>query len=249
MTTYKFQTILSSVFVFAWMGSSLAFAQAEYKLKGDVGAALYRTPAITRTADNSNTVMPYVYADFGPFYARINTLGYKATPLGTGYLEVATRITLEGYQSAQAGIADRASPLPVGLGTFQKTAYGAFFLYDFYDPKSGGNLLDLTYAAKFRVGHVNFYPQIGIERRSAQYVQHLYGINATEATASHLPTYSAHSSTVPNVGLTAEYALSPHYSLTYQLRKKWLDKSITDSPLVNATGQTTSFLAVTRSFQ
>jgi outer membrane protein len=245
----KRKTLQATLFSVAFICASSVCAQTEYTLKGDVGAAVYRTPAITHTTENGNTVLPYAYADYGPFYARINTLGYKAMPLGAGHLELAARVTLEGYKSSQAGISERTSPLPIGLGTFQKTAYGAFFAYGFYDPNSGGSLADLMYAAKFQVAGVNFYPQLGVERRSPKYVQHLYGVSAAEASASGLSAYSAQSSTSPNVGFTAEYALNQNYSVSYQLRKKWFDTSITNSPLVIAHSQTTSFLAFTRSFK
>lgn len=245
----KRKTLQATLFSVAFICASSVCAQTEYTLKGDVGAAVYRTPAITHTTENGNTVLPYAYADYGPFYARINTLGYKAMPLGAGHLELTARVTLEGYKSSQAGISERTSPLPIGLGTFQKTAYGAFFAYGFYDPNSGGSLADLMYAAKFQVAGVNFYPQFGVERRSAKYVQHLYGVSAAEASASGLSAYSAQSSTSPNVGFTAEYALNQNYSVSYQLRKKWFDTSITNSPLVIVHSQTTSFLALTRSFK
>jgi len=245
----KRKTLQATLFSVAFICASSVCAQTEYTLKGDVGAAVYRTPAITHTTENGNTVLPYAYADYGPFYARINTLGYKAMPLGAGHLELTARVTLEGYKSSQAGISERTSPLPIGLGTFQKTAYGAFFAYGFYDPNSGGSLADLMYAAKFQVAGVNFYPQFGVERRSAKYVQLLYGVSAAEASASGLSAYSAQSSTSPNVGFTAEYALNQNYSVSYQLRKKWFDTSITNSPLVIAHSQTTSFLALTRSFK
>ena len=230
------------------MNTASIWAQNSNSLQGDVGAAMYRTPAITHTTDSSNTVLPYVYADYGPFYARINTLGYKVTPLGLGHLELSARVSFEGYKSAQGGISDRKSPLPIGVGTFQKTAYGAFFAYNFYDPNSGGNLLDLMYAAKFRAGGVHFYPQIGVERRSAKYVQHLYGVSAAEATASGFAAYSGQSSISPNIGLTAEYPLAINLNLSYQVRKKWLDNAVTQSPLVNAKSQTTSFIALTHHF-
>jgi MipA family protein len=245
----KHQTLQATLFSVVLMCASSVCAQTEYTLKGDVGAALYRTPGITRSMEGSNAVLPYAYADYGPFYARINTLGYKAMPLGAGHLELAARVTLEGYKSSQAGIVDRTSPLPIGLGTFQKTAYGAFFAYGFYAPNSGGSLVDLMYAAKFQVAGVNFYPQLGVERRSAKYVQHLYGVSTAEAVASGLSAYSAQSSTSPNLGLTAEYALNQNYTLSYQLRKKWFDTGITNSPLVTAHSQTSSFLALTRSFK
>ncbi len=247
--TTQIQKIRNALLSSLLLSVTAVWAQDAASLKGDVGAAVYRTPAITRTTQGSNTVLPYVYADHGPFYARINTLGYKAMPLGAGHLEVAVRVTQEGYKSAQAGIGDRSNPLPVGVGTFQKTAYGAFFAYSLYDPSSGGNLVDLMYAAKFRVAGISVYPQLGLERRSAKYVQHLYGVNAAQATASGLSIYSAQSSMSPNLGFTAEYPLNDRYSVTYQLRKKWFDSGTTNSPLVNSQSQTTSFLALTRSFK
>ncbi len=159
--TTQIQKIRNALLSSLLLSVTAVWAQDAASLKGDVGAAVYRTPAITRTTQGSNTVLPYVYADHGPFYARINTLGYKAMPLGAGHLEVAVRVTQEGYKSAQAGIGDRSNPLPVGVGTFQKTAYGAFFAYSLYDPSSGGNLVDLMYAAKFRVAGISVYPQLG----------------------------------------------------------------------------------------
>jgi outer membrane protein len=242
----KIRTALGACLLISAAG---VWAQDPYTLQGDVGAAMYRTPAITRSTEGSNTLLPYAYADYGSFYARINTLGYKAMPLGAGHLEISARLTLEGYKSSQAGIGDRTSPLPIGLGTFQRTAYGAFFAYSLYDANSGGNLIDLMYAAKFQVAGLNVYPQLGVERRSAKYVQHLYGVSAAEASASGLSAYSAQSSTSPNVGFTVEYALNQNYSVSYQLRKKWFDTGITNSPLVIAHSQTTSYLALTRSFK
>jgi outer membrane protein len=168
--------------------------------------------------------------------------------MGAGHLELATRITLEGYQSAQAGIADRAQPVPLGVGTFQETRYGAFFLYDFHDATSGGNLFDASYVAKFEIANLSVYPILGFERRSARYVQHLYGITASESAASGLSSYSPRASLNPNAAIMAYYPLSPEWGVTYQLRKRWLDASITDSPLVTAKSQTSSFLAVTRTF-
>ena len=249
MITLNAVKLASILVLTSLLSSSIAFAQNEYALKGDVGAAVYHTSAITRTVDSSNAVLPYVYADYGPFYARINTLGYKAMPLGAGHLELATRITLEGFSSAQAGITDRASPMPVGVGTFQKTAYGAFFAYAFHDSTSGGSLLDLTYAAKFKVAGFSFYPQLGVERRSAKYVQHLYGVSAAESVASGLTAYAGQSDVAPNAGITVSYPLTANYSMSYQFRKKWFDTAITDSPLVHNKDQQSSFLALTREFQ
>ena len=220
------------------------------QLQGDVGIALYRTPPITRAAGDANVVLPYAFADYGNFFARVDTFGVKLMPLGAGSLELSGRLSFEGYKSVgYNGIQERSRPVPVGLSTFQETPYGAFFLYSFYDVTSGGTLLDALYAAEFKLGAMTIYPQLGLERRSAKYVQHLYGVSALENAVSKLDVYNPGNSLSPNFGVAFAYPLENDYSLTLQVRKKWLDSSITDSPLVNSKSQLSSFLSLTRSFK
>jgi outer membrane protein len=220
------------------------------QLQGDVGIAFYRTPPITRAAGDANVVLPYAFADYGNFFARVDTFGVKLMPLGAGSLELSGRLSFEGYKSVgYNGIQERSRPVPVGLSTFQETPYGAFFLYSFYDVTSGGTLLDAFYAAEFKLGAMTIYPQLGLERRSAKYVQHLYGVSALENAVSKLDVYNPGNSLSPNFGVAFAYPLENDYSLTLQVRKKWLDSSITDSPLVNSKSQLSSFLSLTRSFK
>lgn len=226
-----------------------AWAQEKPQLHGDVGAAVYRTPAITRTADRGTVVLPYIYADWGRWYGRVDTFGFKALPLGAGHLELAARVSFEGYRPANAAFDKRSTPLPIGLGTFQETPYGAFIAYAFHDANSGGTLLDLSYAAEFGSGRLHVYPQVGIERRSARYVRHLYGVGAAEATRAAIPTYSPGSSLSPNAAVAVDYELTKTVKVTAQVRRRWLDSSISASPLANTRTQTSGLLALTRTFQ
>lgn len=226
-----------------------AAAQTAERLQGDVGLGLYNTPAITRTVDKSTSVLPYLYADLGRFYARVNTFGYKAVPMGNGHVELAARVSFEGYRSADRGIGERSDPVPVGLGTFQETPYGAFFLYAFRDTVSGGTLLDLMYAAELSAGPFQLYPQLGMERRSARYVQHLYGVSATEATQSGLSRWAPGSAVSPYIALAAQWPLQADLNLTFQVTKKWLGRGLTDSPLVDSSSQTSGLLALTHVFK
>lgn len=229
--------------------ASPTWAQSEARLHGDVGLALYSTPPVTRSTDNGKTVLPYLYADYGNFYARVNTFGYKVAPLGAGHLELSTRISFEGYRATDHGIGNRAKPVPIGLSTFQETPYGAFFAYGFHDTVSGGNLMDLMYATELNAAPVHVYPQIGLERRSARYAQHLYGVSAAEAAGSGLASYTPGSATSPYLGLALEYPLQKDLNLSWQITKKWLGKGITDSPLVNTSSQTSGLLALTHVFR
>ncbi len=228
--------------------ATAAWSQAAPKLEGDIGRAAYRTPPVARTADRSTVVLPYVYADYGAFYGRVDTFGYKATPLGKGHLELAARVSVEGYRPGDAAFGKRATPVPIGLGTFQETPYGAFFAYGFHDATSGGTLLDLSYAAEFSVGPLHVYPLAGIERRSARYVDHLYGVNAAEALRAGVAAYSPGASTTPSAGIALDYPVAERLKLTAQVRRRWLDRSITASPLVDAKAQTSGLVAIARSF-
>jgi outer membrane protein len=226
-----------------------AFAQASPPLTGDVGFAVYKTPAISRATEQANAVLPYVYADRGPLYARVDTFGYKLVPMGVGHLEVATRLSFEGYRANIAGIEQRVRPKPIGLGTFQETPFGAFIVYTFHDTSSGGSLLDASYAAELGVGDIRVYPQVGWERRDRKYVNALYGVSVAEAQKSGLASYAAGTSHSPNAAIALEYPLVDNFKLIFQYRRRWLDKPIYDSPLVNVKQQTSGFIAITQTFQ
>ena len=225
------------------------WAQTNSQLHGDLGVAVFRTPAITSTTDKSNAVLPYVYADYGAWYGRIDTFGYRVVPMGKGYLELAARVSLEGYRPSNPAIDKRSNPIPIGLGSFQKTPYGAFFLYGFGDPVSGGTLVDVFYAVEFGLGPLHVYPQVGFERRGASYVQHLYGVSAAESVRSGAPIYSPGSSVTPKAAIAIDYELMKSLKLTGEIERRWLDESIYHSPLVNSRTQTKGFLALTRTFQ
>lgn len=218
------------------------------KIEGDIGWATYRTPAIARTSDKAQTFLPYVYADYGNYYARVDTFGYKLMPIATGHLELTARLSFENYAPKNTAIKSRSRPVPLGIGTFQETPYGALFGYAYKDAVSGGTFLDGTYAAELTVSQLKIYPQIGLERRSKKYVQHLYGVNDQEALSSGMMAYTPTNSWIPSVAVAFEYPLGGDLKLTYQVKKKWLDKSIYASPLVDVKSQTSSMLGMSMAF-
>ena len=67
-----------------------------YKLTGDVGAAVYGTQSIIRGKNNQTTVLPYLFTDYGRFFARVDTFGMKTLPIGNGYLELVGRVSQDG---------------------------------------------------------------------------------------------------------------------------------------------------------
>jgi outer membrane protein len=232
--------------------SSAGAAEFANRLSGDVGAAVYDTRGVVRGQGNDALVLPYAYADSGRTYVRVDTLGVKTWAVGWGHLEAAARVSLEGYDPsdpALAGVGRRSSPAPVGIGTFQATPWGGVFLYGFRDLTSGGSLLEATYAAKLPLGPATLYPSVGVERRSARYVDHLYGVSTAESAASGLPAYAPGASTWPVATLTAQLPVLQDWAVVVQGRRKWLDRATSDSPLVARHVQDSGFIALAYHFR
>jgi outer membrane protein len=248
-TCYCFAVAVTTIFPASFaLANESAFSQ---QIVGDVGGALYRTTNLVRgTVDK--TMLPYAYFDYGGFFARVDTFGFKAMPLGIGFVEVVGRVSLEGFKGNAAsgrGINDRGNPLPIGLGSHQQTSIGDFFVYGFHDFTSGGSLFESDYAVEFKVGSWVFYPSVGVEYRSARYVRHLYGVSSENASAGAYTVYSPGASLAPNLGLALEIPITGNWILTAQLRRKWFDNAVTSSPLVNRKSQDSSFIALNYRFE
>jgi MipA family protein len=215
---------------------------------GDVGGLVAISQVIVKGADNSTTALPYVYGDWGRFYARVDTLGVKMLPLGDGHIELAMRVSTEGFKSSKTAYpaaGDRSAPLPIGLGTFQRTALGGVFAYAMHDPQSGGQFGELNWAGKVDVGPVKLYPQLGVQYRSADYVRHLYGIDTAQSQATGLSIYRPGASFTPMATLQATVPLNGPWALQLQTRYRRLDDAVAHSPLVNRSSQVSGFAAVT----
>lgn len=228
-------------------------APISYQLTGDVGAAVYGTQSLIRGKNNEATALPYLFADYGRFFARVDTFGIKTLPIGNGYLELVGRVSQEGWRANIAplgGLTDRKRPLPVGIGTFQQTPYGAFMVNAFVDAgSSGGSLLEATYAAEVKLGRLSLYPQLGVERRSAKYTNYLYGVTSTESLASGYAVYNAVASTTPVLGLAADYSFTENWIVNLQVRRKWQDSAITNSSLVVRKTSDTAYMGLSYRFR
>ena len=220
-------------------------------LVGGLGGAIYGTSNATSRHGVSPSVLPYAYFDYERFFVRVDTLGVKTLPIGAGYLELVGRISLEGVHGSPSGNQNgrRSNPLPLGIGTFQETSVGGFFLYTFYDPRSGGALLEATYAAEIPLRGLTLYPQAGIEHRTMRYVRHLYGVSAADAAASGSGAYKPDGATTPVLSLAADIPLAGAWALNLQVRRAWSNRTIRDSPLYVRGRQDSGFIAISYNFK
>lgn len=239
--------IAAAAIAAALLGPAAALAQSSGPT-GDFGLAAYSRTEIVRTSGNTVTILPYVFGEWGSFFGRLDTFGYRALPLGSGHLELVGRVSTEGWKADTAslrGLGDRAAPVPLGIGTFQRNNYGALIVYAMHDLTSGGQFVEGLLATKFDVGPVGIYPLLGFEYRSAAYVRHLYGVDAAQSAASGTARYSPGASLLPMAGLAATLPITGAWALQLTWRHRWLDSAITRSPIVGTASQESGHIGLT----
>jgi outer membrane protein len=227
--------------------NALAEATLPNRIQGDVGGAVYTSTNPVRGTANTYIAIPYAYLDDGRFFARFDTFGIKTVPLGYGHIELLGRINLDGFRTNNAtlrGIHERKNSLPLGIGTFQETPIGGFFLNAFYDANSShGQLYELIYASKFNVRNTVVYPMFGFEHFTADYTRYFYGVSPTEAKNSLYPTYTPKANTTTMLGMDWEIPVANDWNVNVYMMRRWLGSAITQSPLVNSRTQDEAFFA------
>jgi outer membrane protein len=228
------------VALFGILLSFNAFADGvfQYRLQGDVGGFITTAQSPVRADTIRPLLLPYAYIDYGRAFVRINTFGIKTLPLGYGYLELVGRIKFDGFHAGSRpllkGIGTRQNSAPVGLGSFQLTPIGGFFLYAFRDEnRSKGDIYEATYAAEFNLGKLTLYPQIEFEHFSKGYTQYFYGVSTFEATGSGYSAYKPMAATNTALSVVLEFPLGGGWITQFYLQRKRLDSTISDSPLVD----------------
>ena len=220
---------------------------------GDLGAGVFVSTSTVRGHGTEPLVLPYVWGDWGRYFARVDTFGARTLPLGNGHLELVLRYSGEGFKADRApltGLTNRGSPLPLGLGTMQRLPVGALFLYALHDVSSGGQLLEGTFGTRLELGGgLKVYPQVGVEHRTAAWVRRQWGVSAAEAAASGLRAYQPGASTVPMLGVAASLPLGGAWSLEAQLRHYRLDSAVRNSPIASRGTQPRGFVVLTHAFK
>lgn len=231
-------------------------AQAEEfpsNIDGDIGLGVFYTSRIVRGKANQTSVLPYAYFSYDRAFIRLDTLGVKTWKFGYGYLEIVGRYNQDGFDadtSSLTGLKNRQTSIPLGIGTMQVTPIGAFFIDAFHDAnKSGGNLLEVIYVGELDVSWLKFYPLLGAEYRSKEYVRYYYGISPQEAANSQYAAYQPAGAFNPLIGLMMDARLTEEYHLNFYLRRKWLGSSIHASPIVNQKFMDTGFVALSYRFK
>ena len=224
------------------------------RIVGDIGAAVYTSNLHIGTEGTQSLVLPYAFFDYQRFFIRIDEVGIKTFKMGYGYLEVIGKINLDSYKVKSpfnATSINRSDPIPLGLGTFQETPIGGFFVNAYHDfGKSKGALYEFLYFAELETyKKIVIYPQVGVERQSSQYANYYYGINSGE---SQLTGYNAYSASATNnllAGMMVEIPVVDNWYVNVYGKRKWMGNGINNSPVLNRSFQDNIFVALAYRFK
>ena len=224
------------------------------RIIGDIGAAVYTSNLHIGTEGTQSLALPYAFFDYQRFFARIDEVGIKTFKMGYGYFEVIGKINLDTYKiksSINGNSINRSDPIPLGLGTFQETPIGGFFVNAYHDfGKSKGALYEFSYFAEIETyKQVMFYPQIGVERQSSQYANYYYGITSGDSTATGYAAYNAPATNNLLAGLMVEIPVVDNWYINVYGKRKWMGSGINYSPVMNRPFQDNIFLALAYRFK
>ncbi len=224
------------------------------RIVGDIGAAVYTSNLHIGTEGTQSLPLPYAFFDYKRFFVRIDEVGIKTFKMGYGYLEVIGKINLDSYKvksPINGGSINRSDPIPLGLGTFQETPIGGFFINAYQDfGKSKGALYEFLYFAEIETyKKVVVYPQVGIERQSSQYANYYYGISPGEANLTGYNAYTAPATNNLLAGLMVEIPVVDNWYLNIYGKRKWMGGGINNSPVMNRSFQDNIFAAVAYRFR
>ncbi|MDO8207815.1 MAG: MipA/OmpV family protein [Gallionella sp.] len=236
--------------------TGMALAGAEEfrpELVGDIGLGGYYTRSIVRGNQNEFSALPYLDFEYGRLFARVDTLGVKTLKMGYGYLELVGRISQDGFNTNApnlAGLGNRETSVPIGVGTLQVTPLGGVMINAFHDVnRSQGDLFEVIYGGQIDLPRVTLYPLIGGEYQSRKYVRYYYGISPLEAANSQYAAYQPAAAVNGLIGLIAEISLTDEYYLNCNVRRKWLGNAIQLSPVVSQGYLDTGYISLSYRFR
>lgn len=234
----------------SWVLASAPGAAVAQSLDGDTGLAVLHSSSAVRGVKASTTVIPFVYADYGRWFARIDTVGVRTLDFGRGSLELVARAGQDGWRieddAALNGLAERKSTALIGMGTFQRTEFGAFFAHLYHDVgHSKGSLLALSAVGRFSIGRTVVYPSLSLDWRDARYNRYYQGVTADEAAAhpAALHAYQPTDAVVPKLGLLVDWPVSGPWHLLGSASVRALPSELKHSPLVQRSTEHTLLIA------
>ncbi|MEM9380103.1 MAG: MipA/OmpV family protein [Planctomycetota bacterium] len=162
------------------------------------------------------------------------------------------RYRFDGYESDDGDVLDgmeRDDTLDAGVRSTIRLKGGTDIRLDAVTDLLGrheGVEIGATIGRTFRTGSLFIVPEIGVQWQSSNLADYYFGVRPEEARPGR-PAYTTGSALNLEFGLTSRYLINRRTALVVVLRQRYLDESITDSPIVDENFITSFIVSLTYS--
>lgn len=209
----------------------------------------FTNSATSRPYNNPDTVLarlPYLTASKNGFYINGVNVGYELTADPDPFAAPKTMLRIDllavprflGYKAEESpvleGLADTAYSIHAGASfslVNVPVGLNLQLLTDILNESNGSEITG-TISKSLNWDKLSLTPALSISWQDEALVDHYYGINASDATATRAQ-YSAGSTINTALSLTAGYPLSPKLNVFGAVRFEQLGSEIADSPIVD----------------
>ena len=216
-----------------------------------LGAGVVASPSPYVGVDTELIPIPLVGLRWQRLYLQGVRAGYELAPAGSPWrFDLLAQVRFQGYEADDSdflrGMEDRDTSLDAGVRIgWEGDAWTSdlTLLSDVLD-ESGGQEAVLTLSRAFPVGRrLRIAPEAGLAWRSAELVEHYYGVRPEEARPFR-PAYEGDSTIDGVLGVQGSYRLTGRLSLFGFVRADLLGGDVEDSPIVDDDTELTGILAL-----
>ena len=198
-----------------------------------------------RGVDEKYRVSPLIRYESERFFVRDLSAGVRVFSNNAHQLNVVVAYQYRGFDpgdsddNAMRRLDKRRSTAMAGVSYRYSLPYGSLRVSAMADilDNSQGLILDAGYQYAWRATpQVTIMPQIGVSWFNEKHNDYYYGISAAESARSGLSQFEGKSSFSPYAVMSANYRITPKWSLFGMGLYRWLPSRVKDSPMVDQSG-------------
>lgn len=222
-----------------------------------VGGAVVSVNNVYRGESNDAVLLPIFRYNGEKFFVKHGTANYSF--FQNNGLSMGASLRLDGnyliddeeYRDNPylKGLKERDGTVEGGLYILHTTDLGRLKVAAYSDiaGKHHGESAEVSYTMDLKFGDIFINPVLGAEWIGEDKLNHMYGVNAGEATATRA-AYQTGSAVNFFAGVRARYEFTENWDMQLSTGVKRLDSSISDSSIVNADYDYHASVAVSYNF-
>ena len=195
-------------------------------------------------------VSPLILFEHGKLNFDGEKLGYRLYKQNNMTLQAILAPNLLGYKGSDsqylAGMKKRKNDVSAGVEISYQSGLHAIngkVVNDILN-RHKGYALDIKYTTLLPLSSKSILmPYLGVEHFSKKKSNYYYGVTEKESTNNRV-SYSVSNTTTPYIGVKTAYKINKRWSLSGKIEYKYLDKKISNSPIINKNNKSSIAMGV-----